>query len=223
MLLQLEQECLDIYRKKVEKTRKYKADLHQSLVESEAEITNIVSALGEHASFSRVCFFYMINILLLQKSYCCTENAFLYCVFISCQWPYYLLHAFFMTFLCISLLYNTYSCMLFIELVLFELFGKGRGTLKEQISAIKPTLEELRSKKQERIKEFSEIQSQIVHICAEISGHGQSNSSSDPQVNECDLTVKKLGELKSHLQELQNEKVPLIVVIWSLNLYHGSN
>lgn len=55
MLLQLEQECLDIYRKKVEKTRKYKADLHQSLVESEAEIANIVSALGEHASFSRVC------------------------------------------------------------------------------------------------------------------------------------------------------------------------
>ncbi|XP_050282844.1 65-kDa microtubule-associated protein 5 isoform X1 [Quercus robur] len=135
MLLQLEQECLDIYRKKVEKTRKYKADLHQSLVESEAEIANIVSALGEHASFSR-----------------------------------------------------------------------GRGTLKEQISAIKPTLEELRSKKQERIKEFSEIQSQIFHICAEISGHGQSNSS-DPQVNEHDLTVKKLGELKSHLQELQNEKI----------------
>nr|XP_023884164.1 65-kDa microtubule-associated protein 5 isoform X2 [Quercus suber] len=81
------------------------------------------------------------------------------------------------------------------------------GTLKEQISAIKPTLEELRSKKQERIKEFSEIQSQIVHICAEISGHGQSNNSSDPQVNERDLTVKKLGELKSHLQELQNEKI----------------
>ena len=113
--------------------------------------------------------------------------------------------------------------MLFVELVLFELFGKGRGTLKEQISAIKPTLEELRSKKQERIKEFSEIQSQIVHICAEISGHGQSNSSSDPQVNERDLTVKKLGELKSHLQELQNEKVPLIVVIWSSKLYHESN
>ncbi|GMY22873.1 65-kDa microtubule-associated protein 5 isoform X1 [Fagus crenata] len=84
---------------------------------------------------------------------------------------------------------------------------KGRGTLKEQISAIKPILEELRSKKQERIKEFSEIQSQVVCICAEIAGHGQSNSSSDPQVNERDLTVKTLGELKSHLQELQNEKI----------------
>ncbi|XP_062174627.1 65-kDa microtubule-associated protein 5 isoform X1 [Alnus glutinosa] len=135
MLLQLEQECLDIYRKKVEKTRKFKAELHQLLAEAEAEIANVVSALGEHTSFSR-----------------------------------------------------------------------GRGTLKEQISAIKPILEELRSKKQERIKQFSEIQSQVVQICAEIAGDGQSNSS-DPQVNECDLTVRKLGELKSHLQELQNEKI----------------
>jgi protein regulator of cytokinesis 1 len=75
-------------------------------------------------------------------------------------------------------------------------------------------LEELRSKKQERIKQFSEIQSQVVQICAEIAGDGQSNSS-DPQVNECDLTVRKLGELKSHLQELQNEKVPLAIVIQS--------
>ncbi|KAG7948591.1 hypothetical protein I3843_13G015100 [Carya illinoinensis] len=136
ILLQLEQECLDIYRKKVENTRKYKADLRQSLAEAEAEITNIVSSLGEHASFSR-----------------------------------------------------------------------GRGTLKEQISAIKPILEELRSKKQERIKEFSEIQSQVVRICAEIADNGQSSLSSDPQVSESDLTTKKLGELKSHLLELQNERI----------------
>jgi protein regulator of cytokinesis 1 len=54
MLLQLEQECLDIYRKKVEKTRKFKAELHQLLAEAEAEIAHVVSALGEHTSFSRV-------------------------------------------------------------------------------------------------------------------------------------------------------------------------
>lgn len=93
------------------------------------------------------------------------------------------------------------------------LFEKGRGTLKEQISAIKPILEELRSKKQERIKEFSEIQSQVVWICTEIAGNGQSNLSSDPQVSESDLTMKKLGELKSHLLELQNEKVASTIVI----------
>ncbi|KAB1226674.1 65-kDa microtubule-associated protein 5 [Morella rubra] len=149
MLLQLEQECLNIYRKKVEKTRKYKADLHQTLAEADAEITDIVSALGEHATFSR-----------------------------------------------------------------------GRGTLKEQISAIKPTLEELRSKKQERIREFFELQSQVVRICAEIAGNGQNTSSSDPQVNESDLTVRKLGELKSHLRELQNEKLQdlgrTLIELWNL-------
>lgn len=55
MLLQLEQECLDIYRRKVEKTRKHKADLHQAIVEAEAEIAILMSALGERTSFSRVC------------------------------------------------------------------------------------------------------------------------------------------------------------------------
>jgi len=54
MLLQLEQECLDIYRRKVDRTRKYKAELHQSLAESEAEITNLISALGERTIVARV-------------------------------------------------------------------------------------------------------------------------------------------------------------------------
>lgn len=53
-LLELEQECLDIYRRKVERTRNYKADLHQKLAEAEAEIANLIVALGEHTSFSRV-------------------------------------------------------------------------------------------------------------------------------------------------------------------------
>ncbi|KAH9752466.1 65-kDa microtubule-associated protein 5 [Citrus sinensis] len=128
MLLELEQDCLDIYRRKVERTRKYKADLHQSLADAEAEIACLVSALGEHASFSR------------------------------------------------------------------------------QISAIRSILEDLRSKKEQRIKEFSGIQFQIAQISSEIAGNGQSINSVDAQVDECDLTVKKLGELKAHLRELQNEK-----------------
>jgi protein regulator of cytokinesis 1 len=58
MLLQLEQECLDIYRRKVKNTRKYKADLHQLLADAKAEIANLVSALEENASlFSPVCAF----------------------------------------------------------------------------------------------------------------------------------------------------------------------
>ncbi|PON41668.1 Microtubule-associated protein, MAP65/Ase1/PRC [Trema orientale] len=138
MLLQLEQECLDIYRRKVENTRKYKATLHQSLAEAELEINTIVAALGEHASFSR--------------------------------------------------------------------FEKGKGTLKEQILAFKPVLEDLRLRKKERVDEFLEIQSQIAHISAEIAGNGQSKNYGDPQIDEHDLTVKRLAELKLHFKELQNEK-----------------
>ncbi|KAJ6346808.1 hypothetical protein OIU76_003480 [Salix suchowensis] len=108
ILLQLEQECLDIYRRKVKNTRKYKADLHQLLADAKAEIANLVSALGENAS----------------------------------------------------------------------LFSPGKAPLKQQISAVNPVLDELRLKKQERMKE----------------------------IDERDLTVKRLGELKSHLKELQNEK-----------------
>ncbi|XP_050235213.1 65-kDa microtubule-associated protein 5 [Mercurialis annua] len=135
MLLHLEQECLDIYRKKVDITRKYKADLLQTLADVVAEISQLVSALGETVSFSR-----------------------------------------------------------------------GKGTIKQQISAVKPALEDLRSKKQGRLKEFSEIQLQIARIYAEIAGTDDSINSNDPQVDENDLTVNKLGELKSHLKELQNEK-----------------
>lgn len=65
MLLQLEQECLDIYRRKVEKTRKYKADLNESLAEAEAEISYLISALGEQASVPRVYFFSVSSSLLL--------------------------------------------------------------------------------------------------------------------------------------------------------------
>ncbi|XP_010530467.1 PREDICTED: 65-kDa microtubule-associated protein 5 [Tarenaya hassleriana] len=53
MLLELEQECLHIYRRKVEETRKYKADLQRLLAESEAEIANLTSSLGEQVLFSR--------------------------------------------------------------------------------------------------------------------------------------------------------------------------
>ncbi|CAM8878813.1 unnamed protein product [Rhodiola kirilowii] len=135
MLFHLEQECLDIYKRKVEQTRKYKADLHKVLAEAEAEFANLVSSLGEHRSFSR-------------------EN----------------------------------------------------GTLKEQISSFKPLLEELRAKKQDRVKEISEIQLQIIRITSEITGSGNSENAVDLILNERDLSVKMIGELKLRLQDLQNEK-----------------
>ncbi|KAL6145597.1 hypothetical protein ACLB2K_056283 [Fragaria x ananassa] len=124
MLLQLEQECHDIYRKKVEMTRKYRAELHRSLADGQAQITAIASALGEATSFPR-----------------------------------------------------------------------ARGTLRDQISAVKPVLEELSLKKQERVKDFSVIQSQIARISSEIAGNGVAGNAGEyAGVDETDSFTKKSVE-----------------------------
>ncbi|XP_054811234.1 65-kDa microtubule-associated protein 5 isoform X2 [Prosopis cineraria] len=70
---------------------------------------------------------------------------------------------------------------------------------------VRPVLEELRSKKELQIKEFSKVLFQISQISAEIAGCRPSNEGREQEVN--NLTVKKLDQLKSHLQELQNEKI----------------
>lgn len=142
MLLQLEQECLDIYRRKVEMTRKHSAELHRYLADSKAQIKALALALGEVDSF---------------------------------------------------------SC--------------GRGTLKDQLSALKPLLDELTLKKEKRVKEFSAVLSQIARISAEIAGTGVSGNVDDPGLDERDLSVKRLRELQSQLEELQSEKVLLGVLL----------
>ncbi|KAL6563019.1 hypothetical protein OROHE_005606 [Orobanche hederae] len=152
MLLELEQECLDIYRRKVERSRKNKAELHQCLAESEAEIAQTASALGERV----------------------------------CVPPY----------------------------------EKIKCNLKQQISVISPILENLRLKKQERIKEISGIEFLIAGIRAEIAANDL--GSNGIQVDELNLTTKKLGDLKSHLQELQFEKnLRLQKVNSHISVIHG--
>lgn len=66
-------------------------------------------------------------------------------------------------------------------------------------------LEDLRSRKEHRIQEFSKIMTQISQISAEIAGYRPVDGGKEQEIN--DLTVRKLEQLKSHLQELQNEKV----------------
>ncbi|ESQ35337.1 hypothetical protein EUTSA_v10007124mg [Eutrema salsugineum] len=46
MLMELEKECLEIYRRKVDEAAKSKAQLHQSVVSIEAEIASLMAALG---------------------------------------------------------------------------------------------------------------------------------------------------------------------------------
>ncbi|KAL0362874.1 UNVERIFIED_CONTAM: microtubule-associated protein 1 [Sesamum calycinum] len=136
MLLQLEQECLDVYKRKVDLAVKSRAHLLQTLADARVELTNLLSALGE-------------------KTYVGIPE-------------------------------------------------KTSGTIKEQLAAIAPALEKLWKQKDERIKEFSDVQSQIQKICAEIAG--TSDKVERPAVNESDLSLKKLDEFHAQLQELQKEK-----------------
>ncbi|KAL0306322.1 UNVERIFIED_CONTAM: microtubule-associated protein 1 [Sesamum radiatum] len=136
MLLQLEQECLDVYKRKVDLAVKSRAHLLQTLADARVELTNLLSALGEK-----------IYVGIPEKT---------------------------------------------------------SGTIKEQLAAIAPALEKLWKQKDERIKEFSDVQSQIQKICAEIAG--TSDKVESPAVNESDLSLKKLDEFHAQLQELQKEK-----------------
>ena len=47
MLLQLEQECLDVYRRKVEQASLSRANLHQAIADAETEIAHLTSTLGD--------------------------------------------------------------------------------------------------------------------------------------------------------------------------------
>ncbi|XP_050217296.1 65-kDa microtubule-associated protein 1-like [Mercurialis annua] len=136
MLLQIEQECLDVYKKKVEQAAKSRAQLLEALSDAKIELANLLSALGE----------------------------------------------------------KTFTGMP----------EKTSGTIKEQLAAIAPALEQLWKQKDERVKEFSDVQSQIQKICGEISGN--SNVNETPAVDETDLSLKKLDEFHAQLQELQKEK-----------------
>lgn len=139
-LSELEQECLQVYRRKVEQASQGRARLHQCVAEKEGELASLFAALGERPA-------------LPTK----TE--------------------------------------------------KKPTTLKGQLSAITPQLEELRLKKEQRIKQFAEVKSQIQKICSEISGSSSQLSDSElVSDNRDDLSVRRLDEHHAQLQSLQKEK-----------------
>ncbi|KAB2049064.1 hypothetical protein ES319_A13G151800v1 [Gossypium barbadense] len=138
MLLQIEQECLDVYKRKVEQAAKSRAELLVTLSDAKLELSTLVSALGD-------------------KSFLGVDTV------------------------------------------------KASGTIKEQLAAIAPALEQLWKQKEERVKEFSDVQSQIQKICGEITGSANEQAGA-PAVDESDLSLKKLNEYQVKLQELQKEK-----------------
>ncbi|XVF02983.1 hypothetical protein REPUB_Repub04eG0221300 [Reevesia pubescens] len=142
MLLELERECLEVYRRKVEETANSKARLHQSVAAKEAEVATLMAALGELNNHSPI---------------------------------------------------QT---------------GKKVTSLKEKLASVTPLLDDLRMKKEERIKQFADIKTQIEKISGEISGY---NYPSDTMISclnleEQDLSLRRLTEFQTHLQTLQKYK-----------------
>lgn len=142
MLLELERECLEVYRRKVEEAANAKARLHQSVAAKEAEVATLMAALGE------------LNI----HSPIQTE--------------------------------------------------KKVASLKEKLASVTPLLEDLRMKKEERMKQFADIKTQIEKISGEISGYSYPSDTmiSSLTLEDQDLSLRKLTEFQTHLQTLQKEK-----------------
>lgn len=141
MLLQLEQECLDVYRRKVEQSSSSRARLLQQLANSKSELTRLLTSLGELS---------ISGVIIPDKT---------------------------------------------------------TGTIKEQLAATSPFLEQLCRKKEKRVKEFADVQVQIQTIRGEIAGSLQVGDHLEtPHVDEDDLSMKKLNEFLFELQALQKEK-----------------
>lgn len=81
-------------------------------------------------------------------------------------------------------------------------------SLKEKLASISPLVEDLRRKKDERMKQFADIKAQLEKISGEMSEYGYSNiaSISTLSLNEEDLSLRKLSEYQTHLRSLQTEK-----------------
>uniref|UniRef100_R7W771 65-kDa microtubule-associated protein 8 n=1 Tax=Aegilops tauschii TaxID=37682 RepID=R7W771_AEGTA len=80
---------------------------------------------------------------------------------------------------------------------------KMNGTLKEQLNSITPALQEMQMKKEARLKQFTEVQTEVQIIASEIAGRSENEVVT---VNEDDLSLKKLEEHQSELQRLKREK-----------------
>ncbi|KAK3130198.1 hypothetical protein QOZ80_6BG0490290 [Eleusine coracana subsp. coracana] len=139
VLLEIDRECLEVYRRKVEDANRTRVQLHQSVAAKEAEVASLIATLGEHK-------------LYLKKD-------------------------------------------------------KGVLPLKEQLAAVVPVLEKLKCKKEERIKQFSNIRQQIKKIRFELSEYNDKEDNvSGFETEEHDLSTRKLNNYQAELRALQKDK-----------------
>lgn len=165
MLLELERECLEAYRRKVDQANECRARLQKAVADSEAEVAYICSAMGERLLHMRQ--------VRMDK----------------------ITHFF-------EFLYLTFER--FSKFVLC--FEQNAGSLKEELEAIVPLLEDMRKRKIERRNQFVEVTDQIKNISKEICVSTE-DSLCMVVLNESDLSLKRLEELHTHLLALQKEKV----------------
>ena len=89
--------------------------------------------------------------------------------------------------------------------------NKGILSLKEQLAAVVPVLENLKCKKEERIKQFSDIRSQIEKIRFELSEYDdQGDNESSLAEDQHDLSTRKLNSYQAQLRALQKDKVYIL-------------
>uniref|UniRef100_A0ACD5Y4N7 Uncharacterized protein n=2 Tax=Avena sativa TaxID=4498 RepID=A0ACD5Y4N7_AVESA len=139
VLSEIERECLEVHRRKVDDANRTRVQLHQSVATKEAEVALLMATLGE-------------NKLYLKKD-------------------------------------------------------KSYVSLREQLAAVAPVLDNLKCKKEERMKQYYDIQSQIEKIRSELSEpRDQGDNATSPSADEHDLSTRKLNSLQAQLSALKKDK-----------------
>lgn len=71
MLIQIEQECLDVYKKKVEQAVKSRAQLLEALSDARTELACLLSALGEKCFAEFVSSFTQLSLVYILCHHMC--------------------------------------------------------------------------------------------------------------------------------------------------------
>ena len=100
------------------------------------------------------------------------------------------------------------ACDDFVNFSTLEQKDKSYVSLREQLAAVAPVLDNLKCKKEERIKQYYDIQSQIEKIRSELSEpSGQGDNANSPAADEHDLSTRKLNSYQAELRALKKDKV----------------
>lgn len=95
---------------------------------------------------------------------------------------------------------------------------KRSSSLKDKLASVTPVVDDLKMKKEERLKQFADIKAQIERISGEISGYHPAIGTL--VLEEQDLSLRRLNEFQTHLRTLQKEKVRLLRLLEIVLIIH---